>query len=144
MKTLSILLLSVVSCFTLAAQDVKSTLYKGTINSRPVTLYLKQEPNPCGGETGLLYQGIYRYGAGKEWIELGVSTNGKGNFVMTEFKFTGVMILNKKAATLEGIWISSDGKTQLNVILKQQVLSDKQKEEMEEDLEKTHHENYDC
>lgn len=144
MKTFTIIFMALVTTFNVSAQEVKHILYKGTVQNRAITLYLKQEPNPCGGETGLLYQAIYQYGSAKNWIELSISDNGKGNLCMTEFKFTGVMILKKKGAVMEGLWIGPDGKTQLKVILKQQSLSSKQQADLEEQLEKTHYNNHDC
>ncbi|WP_442588104.1 hypothetical protein ACSBL2_18845 [Pedobacter sp. AW31-3R] len=144
MKFLIIFFLGLTSSLSLTAQEVVSTLYSGTVNNRSVRMYLKQEPNPCGGETGFLYTGIYQYGKGKNWIELRIDENKKGNFCMTEFRFTGVMILKQSADTLEGIWISPDGRTQLKVFLKKQVLTGKQKAEMDDYIEQTHYSNNDC
>lgn len=144
MKFLFILLFCLTSYLSLSAQEVVKMVYKGKINNRSVTFYLKQESNPCGGETGFLYQGIYQYGKGKHWIELGIAENGKGNFCMTEYRFTGVLILKQVADILDGVWISPDGKTQFKVNLKKQEPSSKQQEEMEAHLERTHYENHDC
>lgn len=144
MKFLFLFLFAIISFKSLSADEVNTTLYTGTINNRAITLYLNQQPNPCGGETGFLYQGIYQYGKGKNWIELEISDNGKGNFCMTEFRFTGVLILKKEGALLTGLWISPDGKTQFPISLKKQVLSLKTKAEMEQNLERTHYSNHDC
>lgn len=124
------------------AQEVKTHLYSGKINNRSVRLYLKEEENQCGGP--VLYSGIYQYGVGKNWIELLIQSNETGRYAMTEYRFTGVMILNRTKEGLEGIWISPDGKTQLKVLLKKQQLTPKLKEELEDGLERTHYENYDC
>lgn len=146
MKSLLIFLLSFTIFQTASAEESTNTVYKGTVNNRPVILYLKEYPNPCGGETGYLYTGIYQYGTtlGKNWLELSITDNGKGNFCMTEFGFTGVLILKKTGNTLQGLWISPDGKAQLKVSLKSQEVSDKYREELEERLEKTHYSNHDC
>jgi hypothetical protein len=144
MKMFLILLVGLASWVSSQAQTITSTLYKGTINNRAVTLYVKQEPNPCGGATGSLYQGIYKYGNGKAWIELEIASNGKGNFCLTEFNFTGLLILRQNGNRMEGIWISPDGKTQLKVALEKQPLTAKQREEMEVNLERTHYSNHDC
>lgn len=143
MKILTILMVSLTSCFYSSAQ-VEQILYQGTINNRPITLYLKQETNACGGENEFLYQAIYRYGTGKNWIELAVVSDGKGHFSMTEFAFTGVMVLKRTGETMQGTWISPDGKTHLKIILRRQALSPRQKAEMEENLDRTHYQNYDC
>lgn len=124
------------------AQEVKTTFYTGKVNNRSVRLYLKEEGNDCGATP--LYSAIYQYGNGKNWIELLIQSDEKGRFGMTEYRFTGMLILKKTPYGLEGIWISPDGKTQLKVVLKKQALSPKLKEELEEGLERTHYENYDC
>ena len=129
--------------FTAAnAQDINTTLYSGKVNNRSVRLYLKEEGNQCGGP--VLYSGIYQYGVGKNWIELSIQSNENGRYAMTEYRFTGVLILNRATDGLEGIWISPDGKTQLKVLLKKQKLTQELKEELEDGLERTHYENYDC
>lgn len=61
MKFLFLFLFAITSFKSLSADEVNTTLYTGTINNRAITLYLNQQPNPCGGETGFLYQGIYQY-----------------------------------------------------------------------------------
>lgn len=144
LKYLFILLFSTTLCLPLAAQEVAHTLYKGKINNKAVTFYLKQEPNPCGGGTGNLYRGIYQYGTGENWIELEISSNQKGDFCMTEYGFTGVLILKKMGDSMDGVWISPDGKTQHKVAFKKMMLSAKQQEEMEDHLERTHYGNHDC
>lgn len=124
------------------AQKSSSKLFNGTIDNKQVTLYLKESENECGGfET---YMGIYRYGKSATWIQILPETDGKGNFTMPEYRFSGVMVLQKTAAGMQGIWISPDGKRQLKVILNIQPLSKQQKELFEDALEKTNYENYDC
>lgn len=144
MKIILALLISLITFTSANAQDIKTTLYSGTVNNRTVRLYLKERGNQCGGSMLNIYEGIYQYGKGKNWIELSVSTNGKGNFCLTEYSFSGVMILKKIGKSLNGVWISPDGKTQLKVSLAETNLSVKEKEIIETDLERTHYENYDC
>jgi len=144
MKNIYFLTLILISTLKLSAQDIKNSLYKGTLNNQSITLYLKQQPNPCGGGTLPLYEGIYQYASGKNWIELSVSNNAKENLCLAEVNFTGVLILKKTVNGMEGIWISPDAKTQHKVVLKKQPLTPKQKEEMEVNLERTHYENNDC
>ena len=146
MKFVLVFLFSFISFKAISAEESTDTVYKGTINNRPVILYLKEYPNPCGGETGYLYTGIYQYGTtlGKNWLELTITGNGKGNFCLTEYNFSGVMIVKKNGNRLNGVWISPDGKTQLKVALEEINLSVKEKEVIETDLERTHYENNDC
>jgi len=144
MKIILALLISLITFVSANAQDIKTTLYSGTVNNRTVRLYLKERGNQCGGSMLNIYESIYQYGKGKNWIELSVSTNGKGNFCLTEYNFSGVMILKKDVKSLNGVWISPDGKTQLKVSLAETNLSFKEKEIIETDLERTHYENYDC
>ncbi|RZK20007.1 MAG: hypothetical protein EOO86_05855 [Pedobacter sp.] len=144
MKIILALFITLITFTAANAQDINTTLYSGTVNNRSVRLYLKERGNQCGGSMLPIYESIYQYGKGKNWIELSVATNGKGNFCLTEYYFSGVMILQKSGKNLNGIWISPDGKTQLKVILEKQILSVKEKEIIENDLERTHYENYDC
>ena len=144
MKIILALFITLITFTAANAQDINTTLYSGTVNNRSVRLYLKERGNQCGGSMLPIYESIYQYGKGKNWIELSVATNGKGNFCLTEYYFSGVMILQKSGKNLNGIWISPDGKTQLKVILEKQILSVKEKEIIENDLERTHYGNYDC
>lgn len=124
------------------AQEVKQYYYQGTVANRAVRFYLKQLPNNCGGDD--TYVAMYQYGKGKNWIELLIQNNQKGNFCFTEIRFTGVLILKKSNNGLNGIWISPDGKQQLKVKLTQQKISTKEIAEIEDRLEVTHYENFDC
>ena len=90
------------------AQEVKRFFYQGTVAGRSVWFYLKQLPNNCGGSD--IYEAMYQYGKGKNWIELMNQTDEKGNFCFTEIRFTGVLILKKTVKGMSGIWISPDGK----------------------------------
>lgn len=125
-----------------AAQEVKQYFYQGTVANRAVRFYLKQLPNNCGGSD--TYQAMYQYGKGKNWIELMNQTDDKGVFCFTEIRFTGVLILKKSAKGMQGIWISPDTKRQLKVNLTLQKLTQKDTEELEDRLEVTHYENFDC
>jgi len=136
------LILFLFSTANLSAQEIKQYFYQGTIDNRPIRLYLKQLPNNCGGSD--IYEAIYQYGKGKNWIELLNQNNDKGNFCFTEIRFTGVLLLKRTDHHLDGIWISPDGKRQLKVLLSQQNINAKEIEELEERLERTHYENFDC
>ncbi|MFC3561427.1 hypothetical protein [Pedobacter jamesrossensis] len=73
-----------------------------------------------------------------------MQTNDKGNFCFTEVRFTGALILKKTANGREGIWISPDGNKQLKVKLTSKKVSKLDLDELEERLEKTHYQNFDC
>lgn len=137
-----IALFSLLGISSLSAQENKEYFYQGTVDNRPVRFYLKQFANNCGGND--TYTAMYQYGKGKNWIELQAQTNEKGNFCFTEIRFTGVIILKKTQNRLNGIWISPDGKKQLVVALSQQSITPKEIEALEERLEITHYENFDC
>lgn len=125
------------------AQQISSSLYKGTIDNQNVTLYLNAQENPCGGNDQL-FMGIYRYGDQGKWIQLTVISDQKANFSLTEHHFTGTMVLHKTENGMKGIWISPDAKRQLKVKLAIQTLSSSMKEKMEEALEQTNYSNNDC
>ncbi|RYZ46655.1 MAG: hypothetical protein EOP49_22980 [Sphingobacteriales bacterium] len=137
--TIAMLLITITTTF---AQKVKSTLYKGSIDNMPVTLYLKTIPNECGAPDN--YMAMYRYDKKSNWLQLEVATNEQHNWCMTEVGFTGVMILKTAAQTATGIWISPDGKRQLKVSLKQQPMADPEQKKMEDKLEQVNYENNDC
>lgn len=124
------------------AQEIKRYLYQGTVDNRAVRFYLKQLPNNCGGSD--IYEAMYQYGKGKNWIELMNQTDRKGNFCFTEIRFTGMLILKKTTKEMTGIWMSPDAKKQLKVNLTLQKLSPKEIDELEKRLEVTHYENFDC
>lgn len=143
MKIICCILFCFLSINSSSAQEVKSSFYLGTVNKRPVRLFLKQELHPCGGEN-YLFSAIYQYGTGKNWIQLSVEENGKGNFCFVEYKLSGLLVLRKTQSGLEGVWLSHDAKTQLKVLLTEQPLSPKQAESLKADLDRTNYENNDC
>ncbi|MDQ1163137.1 hypothetical protein QE422_003505 [Chryseobacterium sp. SORGH_AS 447] len=123
--------------------QTKSFLYQGTVDSKmPVTLYLQEEENGCGADP--FYNGIYRYDQISNWLQLSISGNGKNQYAMVEYGFTGLMILRKEGNLMKGIWISPDGKRQLPVILQEQKIGPKQIESYKDMLEKINYENNDC
>lgn len=136
------LLIFLLSIFSLNAQNVKTYLYKGVVDSRPVTLFVTSSYNECIAD--LSYMGMYKYDKISNWLQLDITTNGKNHFIMVEYGFSGVMILKKDKNSFSGIWISPDTKKQLRVELKEQVLSPKQSKELEDKLENVNYENYDC
>lgn len=146
MKQIIIITISLLLCgISLHAQDftLEQSLYKGSIDGKQdVMLFLSVE-NPCGG---LPYAvGMYKHEKQGEWIELTISFNQEeSQYCMVEYLFTGVMILKKTSATLEGVWISPDTKTQLPVKLYKKTLSDSEKADFLEIMEKLFYSNNDC
>lgn len=138
-----LLILSVTCCIPGKAQATRSFFYEGLLDNKPVSLYLTAQPSACGGDKDL-YLGIYRYKTKERWIQLNIATDYKGHFSLTEQGFTGTMILTRTARGMEGIWISPDGGRQLKIKLSQRDLSLKEKEGLDNTLEKTNYENNDC
>jgi hypothetical protein len=145
-------LLSLVICIgmvcTAAAQDnVKKTLYTGMIDDKiPVSMFLTASEHPCSGDT--VYDAIYKYDrvANDKWLLLKIDCNDKGQFVMVEVKFSGVMILKKDKASgaFDGIWISPDGKTQKKVTLQPKKASKAEIDKLYDKLDQVNHDYYDC
>lgn len=138
-----LVIMAVSGLFAALQAQTKSFLYKGTVDRKmPVTLYLQQEENGCGGDPS--YSGIYRYDNVSTWLQLSISKNDKNQYAMVEYGFTGLMIVRKEGSVITGVWISPDGKRQLPVMLKEQAISPKQAESYKDTLEKINYENHDC
>jgi hypothetical protein len=128
-----------------AAQSVKNSLYKGTVDGKiPVTIYIKAEENPCTAD--LMYTSMYRYDKSGSWIQLDITQNKKSEnkFVFVEHDFTGVMILKKEGNTFSGLWISPDTKKQLKIDVKEVLMTKKEIENYEKKMEKINYDNNDC
>jgi hypothetical protein len=63
---------------------------------------------------------------------------------MVEYRFTGVLILNKEGKNFSGLWISPDGKRQLKTVFKEVPMTKIEKENYETKIEQVNYENYDC
>ena len=123
------------------AQEVKTYLYKGTIDKMPVTLYLIENISGCPSTT---YEGMYKYDKISNWLQLEISDDEDKKLVMVENRITGILSLKKQNNSLNGYWISPDGNKKLNVQLKEVPLTNKIKEELEDKFEKVNYENHDC
>ncbi|AZA92626.1 Uncharacterised protein [Chryseobacterium nakagawai] len=131
-----------ISFITLQAQNT-SSLYKGTVNGKmPVTLFLQSVENGCGGDP--YYNGMYRYEKVSNWLQLNVTEGINQQFAMVEEGFTGLMILKKEGETMNGTWISPDGKKQIPVQLKKVSIGKKDMESYEKRMEQLNYENHDC
>mgnify|MGYP000667986304 CR=1 FL=1 len=141
MKKLFLLLFLFLQLF-LQAQNVKRYLYKGFVDSRPVTLYLKSEDNQCTAE--LNYSGMYKYDKVSNWLQLEITKNDKNQFILVEYSFTGALILSKQKDVFSGIWISPDSKKQLKVEFKLQNLTAAEAKSYDDKYDQMNYENNDC
>ncbi|RYD81370.1 MAG: hypothetical protein EOP53_06530 [Sphingobacteriales bacterium] len=142
MKKIVLLFLLFASA-NLFAQDTKYFLYKGTIDGNlPVTFFIKAEYNGCTVEA--FYQGMYKYDKRNNWLQVYPTKNNKEQFVLVEYNFSGVLMMQKVAKNFTGIWISPDTRRQLKVELKEVFLQKNEKEELEKKLEELNYQNHDC
>ena len=112
-------------------QNINYYLYKGKIDGKmPITK--------------LNFQGMYKYNNVSNWLQLEISQNDKNQFILIEYNFTGVLILQKTKDGFNGTWISPNSKKQLKVELKKAILNEKEKTNYEDKFEKVNYENYDC
>lgn len=124
-----------------------TTLYKGRVGERAVTLYLKSEPAPCGGDRRLI-SAIYRYDGVSKWLLLQATDDRKGHLALVESGLgtgvTGAMMLVDKGGTLKGKWISPDGERLLPVQLSKTAMGKAERDKLDDQLERTVYENNDC
>ncbi|QWF17188.1 hypothetical protein [Lysobacter capsici] len=124
-----------------------TTLYKGRVGERPVSLYLKSEPAPCGGDRRLI-SAIYRYDGVSKWLLLQATDDRKGHLALVESGLgtgvTGAMMLTDKSGMLKGKWISPDGERLLPVQLSKTPVGKAEREKLDDQLERTVYENNDC
>lgn len=120
-------------------------LYEGSIDGKlPITLYLVSVARDCGGDP--YYQCIYRYNKNKDnaWLSLNVEYNQKNQFILVEYRFSGVMILQKNAEGFSGIWIHPNGTTQKKVVLKKTHLPEADIKKYEDYMDKAFYNTDDC
>jgi hypothetical protein len=134
-----LLLLAFLVPLSLSAQE-ETFVYKGVLDTRPVTLFLKYSDG-CGTDS---YYGMYQYNGVSKWLLLGIEHNSKGQFCMVESPFTGVLLLTKKGDAFEGIWYSPDRKKTLPVKLKKVKATPVQVKEMQDKYEAVNYEMHDC
>lgn len=139
-----IILLIVINFFLISfAQSPKTIVYKGTIDGKmPITMFLKSDANGCTGE--IMYQGMYKYNNLSNWLQLNISQNDKNQFVLVEYGFTGVIMLQKTTKGFSGLWISPDSKKQLKVELIKENLDAKALKTFDDKFEKINYNNNDC
>ncbi|WP_157727342.1 hypothetical protein [Chryseobacterium taklimakanense] len=136
-----LVLLMLVSIAKLSAQEVKTYLYKGSIDKFPVTLYLHKEVSGCGP---VFYKGMYKYDKLSKWLYLEISDDEQSRLVMVEGGITGILSLKKSGDTLQGFWISPDGSRKLTVQLKETPTTNKMMESYDRKYEDLNYEMNDC
>lgn len=128
---------------TVKAQEVQPEVYEGKMNGEiPITLYLQSYENGC--TTDIMYDGMYKYNGKSEWLQLKITTNDNSQFILVEYRFTGVMILKKGDNSFDGIWISPDSKRQLKVNLHKVENSEEKMNALRDKFEEVNYENNDC
>lgn len=122
-------------------EGIRSNLYKGTIDKMPVTLYLQVEATGCGPQ---FYHGMYQYDKLSKWLYLEISDDEQSQLVMVEGGITGILSLKKSGKSLNGFWISPDGKKKLNVNLKEIPASEKTLETLNQKYQNVYYEMNAC
>lgn len=137
----ALLLLS--TLLSVKAQEVQPEVYKGKMDGKmPITLYLQSYENEC--TTDIIYDGMYQYDAKSEWLQLKITTNENSQFILVEYWGTGVLILKKVDNAFDGIWISPDGKKQLNVHFEKVEVNKEKMNALQDAFEEENYVNNDC
>ena len=108
-----------------AQEERNYYLYKGTVEKMPITFFLVETISGCPKK---YYSGIYQYDKLSNWLSLNSTNNQEGHMILVEHHLTGILNLQKKKETLNGIWISPDGKRVLKVTLKEVLMKSSTKE----------------
>lgn len=118
----------------------ETLVYKGTVGSRKVTLWLSDDFGCGPGQ----YNAMYRYEGMSKWLLLAAAQNGQGNYCMTESRFTGVLLLTRNKASFTGYWLSPDRRKQLPVTLRAAPADAATLNGMHEQYNKVQEEQDDC
>lgn len=149
MKTIkkTILLFSIFATLGVAAQNriLSQEYYEGTINKNiEILFYLKIYEDGC---PRVHTDAIYKYNKNRDdnWILLtSTFSEEKQQYTFVELYNTGILLLKKGQNQLNGLWISPDAKTQLEVNLKKVQIDRKGIENLEDKLEQEFYESNDC
>ncbi|MBJ2176455.1 hypothetical protein JBL43_19550 [Aureibaculum sp. A20] len=142
-KITTTLILVIISFINLNAQEFKFEEYKGTMNdSVSIVLYLRSTEHECSAE--IMYQGMYKYDGINNWLQVNITQNDKKQFVMVDYGFSGVLLLNKTAKGFSGVWISSDAKKKLKIELQKNEITKEETEKYEDIYEEVNYSNNDC
>ncbi|MEI2457416.1 hypothetical protein ABU614_06255 [Lysobacter firmicutimachus] len=130
-----------------AGDETTVAQYTGRVGERAVTMYLKDEPAPCGGVARIV-TAIYRYDHVSKWLLLRANSDDQGHLALVESGLeagvSGALMLVRDGTVLKGKWISPDGERLLPARFDRAPTSAKKRAEIEDTLEKMHYENDDC
>lgn len=146
MKKIIALLCILCTISSIAQDDILSQeYYEGVINDDiEVSMYLKIAEDGC---PRVYADAIYSYKNNEEnnWILLTSTFSGeRKQFTFVEFYNTGILLLTKEGNSLNGLWLSPDGKKQHKVKLTKVKVDNAKIESLEEILEQEHYYAYDC
>lgn len=142
MKKLLIFGLLFFSILSVSAQEERKTyLYKGFVDTRPVTMYLVETTDGCPSTH---FTAIYKYDKVSNWLLLDITDLNDKKFMMVEQELTGVLSVSRSGNQINGVWISPDGKRVLKVSLKETGFTSKDRETYEDQLERTTYNYNDC
>lgn len=145
MKIITTLFLLFLSLSINAQQIIAQEKYLGTIDGKiNISFYLKIEETGC---PKVVASGVYKYTDNKagNWILLDTTFSEKAQqYTFVEHYNTGIMLLKRDNDSLQGLWISPDGKKQLKVSLKKLKPTKAEIDKMEDELEKANYNANDC
>lgn len=145
MKKILLLFTILFANSSFAQRLIAQELYEGTISKNiKVSFYLKIEEDGC---PRTIVSAIYKYNNNKadEWILLETNfSDQKQQYTFVEHHNTGLLLLNRNDNQLKGVWVSPDGKKQLEVNLTKVKTTKEGIEILEDVLEKEYYNAYDC
>ena len=145
MKKILLLFAILFANSSFAQRLIAQELYEGTISKNiKVSFYLKIEEDGC---PRTIVSAIYKYNNNKadEWILLETNfSDQKQQYTFVEHHNTGLLLLNRNDNQLKGVWVSPDGKKQLEVNLRKVKTTKEGIETLEDVLEKEYYNAYDC
>lgn len=143
MKKLTAIILFLFSTFSLAQDTFRFFYAEGLMDGKmKVTMVGTSNVWDCTAET--YYTVMYKYDNVSNWLLLDVDHDGKNNFSMVEYGFTGLMILKETPKNFNGIWISPDQKKQLKVNFEKKKVSEAQQERLIQILDELNYTNNEC
>lgn len=129
-----------------ASDAAVERVYTGQVGTRAVTLYLVDEPAPCGGDQRTV-RAIYRYDGVSKWLLLR-ATRDRRHLSLVESVpgtgITGAMLLRADGDRLEGRWLSPDGERLLPVSLRARRAPAAELTRYGDALEQAEHDHDDC
>ena len=128
------------------ASGVAQRVYAGQVGTRAVTLYLVDEPAPCGGDQRLV-RAMYRYDGASNWLMLRATRDSRHLSLVESVPgagITGAMLLRAEGERLEGRWLSPDGERVLPVTLRASPRGTAELARYADALEQVEYANDDC